>query len=136
MKKIVTLILFVVFAYTANAQQIIPASKLMMQTSPVKPMFSNNLSTAIIDVNQIIADINRDFYLYSGNYSKLYKSSLLNSDSKDRFADFYEAYNYSFNNNITNATPMIRNMPPPGPYLDYHNINTCGPGLYDKAVKQ
>lgn len=136
MKKISCLYLLMVSAFTASAQQIIPVQQQSQAIASV-PLFSNNLSTAIIDVNQTLNDLNKDLYYYSRNYNKILdKSGLFNEDTQDRFADFYDAYNYNFSNNLINTTPMIRSMPPPGPNLDYYNVNTCGPGLYDKPVKQ
>ena len=120
MKKILTLSLFTAFAFTTNAQ-------LAVSNQPQQqalPSFSNNLSVAIVDFDRVIADLNKDFVFYSKNYNKvLAPGRLLNADTKDRFADFYDAYNFNFSNNFINATPMIRNMPSPGPNLDYFNLN-------------
>lgn len=121
MKKIFTLSLFTALAFSANAQQATPD-----QPQQPTPSFSNNLSMAIVDFDSVIADLNKDFAFYSKNYSKvLAPSKLYNTDNKDLFADFYEAFNYNFNSNFIASTPMIKNMPSPGPNLDYWNVGNA-----------
>lgn len=79
--------------------------------------------------------INASLQYYAVNYRKVfYTDRFFDDDNKDKFADFYDAYNYGSRNNSFNITPMIKNMPAPGPNLDYFNVDKSSGGLFDKVV--
>lgn len=130
MKKIIFFSAFLAFGFTAGAQQIIPAKG----TQQASVMVSSNLKQAIADWDQQITDINNDLLYYSKNYNKVFKTTgLYNKDNEDKFADFYEAYNYNFNDNVL-KDPIIKGMPAPGPNLDYWNVCPNNGGRFDRVV--
>jgi hypothetical protein len=67
---------------------------------------------------------NKAFYSFAPNVHKV------------NFGDFYDGYNEIFNESNYYNRPVIKNMPPPGPNLDYSNVHLNTTGLYDKVVKK
>lgn len=121
-----------VFGFTANAQSVLQQANTFAM--PVLPSGISLPSQTYI--GKSTTAINASLQYYALNYRKVfYTDSFFDADNKDQFADFYDTYSYAYRNTaVYNITPMIKNMPQPGPNLDYFNVDRSSGGLYDKVV--
>lgn len=100
------------------------------------PVLPTGISLPASNNTKQVVTLNASLQYYAVNYRKVfYSNRFYDANNMDKFADFYDAYNYSLRNSIINVTPMIKNMPAPGPNLDYFNVDKSSGGLYDKVVK-